>query len=95
MEALPRNITSTLEALAHEYKEYARIQEQAENEKKAIANQIKTLLEKPGTATAGEYKISWITYSKTGIDTKKLERDYPEVAKLVSKSTPCDRLNIN
>lgn len=95
MESLPQNMTGILEALVHEYKEYARIMEQAETEKKNIAGQIKTLLEKPGTAFAGEYKITWSTYDKTGIDVKQLEKEYPAIAKLVAKTTPCDRLTVN
>ena len=95
MESLPKNMTGILEALAHEYKEYARIMDQAETEKKNISNQIKTLLEKPGTAFAGEYKITWSTYDKAGIDTARLKKEYPGVAALLATSTPCDRLTVN
>ena len=94
METKPQYVTSILEALAHEYKEYARIMDQAETEKKNIGNQIKTLLEKPGTTIAGEYKITWSTYGKAGIDTARLKKEYPAIAGLLATSTPCDRLTV-
>lgn len=84
-----------LEALARQYKQYKRMEDELKAELDAIAEAIKAQVKAGVPVIAGEYKISLANVTQARIDAAALRRDYPDVAEAYSKETSYERLTIN
>lgn len=84
-----------LEALAKQYKEYKRMEEEVKAELDAIADAIKAQVKAGVPVIAGEYKISLANVTQARIDGTALRRDMPDVAEAYSKDSSYQRLTIS
>ena len=78
-----------------EYAEYKRIKEEAEKQLKAIQAVIVSELERLKTFeyAGNEHKVSLTTYERTSVDGKSLEKAYPEIYNMFSKTSLASRFN--
>lgn len=84
-----------LEALARQYKQYKRMEDEVKAELDAIAEAIKAQVKAGVPVIAGEYRISLANVTQARIDGAALRRDYPDVADAYSKDSSYQRLTIS
>lgn len=78
-----------------EYAEYKRIKEEAEKQLKALQAVIVSELEKleKPEFIGNEHKASITTYERTSVDGKSLEKAYPDIYNMFSKTSAASRFN--
>ena len=86
---------NALEALARQYKQYKRMEDELKAELDKLADAIKAQVAPGVPVIAGEYKISLANVSQSRIDATALRRDYPGVAEAYSKDSSYQRLTIS
>lgn len=74
--------------------EISMLLEKLEKEKNAIDQKIKLQMEDAAYATAGNYRISWVTAQSQRIDTKRLKAEAPDVYDKFSKDSTCRRFMV-
>lgn len=84
-----------LEALARQYKQYKRMEDELKAELDKLAEAIKAQVPAGAPVIAGEYKISLASVTQSRIDATALRRDMPSVADKYSKETSYERLTIS
>lgn len=66
-------------SICEEYDNLSEQIKQLENEKDAVANQIKAYLKDASVGIVGERKIMWKAVVKNGVDIKRLKSEKPEI----------------
>ena len=84
-----------LEALARQYKQYKRMEDELKEELDKLADAIKAQVKAGAPVIVGEYKISLANVTQARIDATALRRDYPDVAEAYSKDSSYQRLTIS
>ena len=86
---------NALEALARQYKQYKRMEDELKAELDRLADAIKAMIKAGEPVIVGEYKISLANVTQSRIDGDALRRAMPEVAERYSKDSSYQRLTIN
>lgn len=84
-----------LEALARQYKQYKRMEDELKAELDKLADAIKAQVAPGASVIVGEYKISLASVTQSRIDATALRRDMPDVADAYSKDSSYQRLTIS
>jgi putative phage-type endonuclease len=66
----------------------------AERRLKLVDNTFKSLLGENDRAYAGDFLVTWKGYTRSGIDTKRLQAERPEVAGEYIKATPYRKFDV-
>lgn len=82
-------IASRLHALKH-------MREELDDEIEMLQDQLKAEMTARNTEVlnVGDYKVSWTSYERTSIDTKKLRKDMPNIAQLYTTTQTLKRFSI-
>ena len=84
-----------MEAKVHELMELKRMKEELEAEIAASEDAIKAVMGDEELLTAGAYKVSWKTFTRSRVDTTALKKALPEVAAAYTKTTTGRRFCVN
>ena len=89
-------ILMTLESKIKEYREYARMIEELEALKDAIADELKAAMTEAGSSKLiiGEYKLSYTDCTRKDIDKKRLEAEQSEIYTAYLKETSYKRFSV-
>ena len=88
--------TETLLHTIHEYNEYSKMLSEIESIKNNLADTLKSYMTDNGhdTMTVGNYKLSFISVSRTDIDRKKLEAENNGIYNQYLKETTYKRFSV-
>lgn len=82
------------ESTIHELLELKRMREELATEITPLEDRIKAVMGDEELLTAGDYKVSWKTFTSSRVDTTALKKALPEVA-AYTKTTTTLRFSIN
>ena len=87
---------TNLQDKIREYREYARMIEEMEALKDAIADELKTAMTEAGQdkMIVGEYKLSYTDCTRKDIDKKRLEAEHGDIYAAYMKETTYKRFSI-
>lgn len=80
-------ISLTGEELIAPYLHLKQVTKELQDEINQIENQFKSQLQEHTIGTIGEYLIKWSNRTRTGIDTKQLKEQFPDIYKQCLKQT--------
>lgn len=75
------------ESFMDRYDELCEVLKDCEKEKKTVEQYIQSQMKEYEIAYLGDRRITWKTQTRSSLDTKKLKKDYPEIAQEYMKST--------
>lgn len=84
-----------LEALARQYKQYKRMEDELKAELDKLADAIKASVPVGAPVIVGEYKISLAVVNQARLDAAALKRELPEVAARFERASSYERLTVN
>jgi len=87
---------TNLQEKIKEYREYARMIEEMEELKSAIADELKAAMQEAGQdkMIIGEYKLSYTDCTRKDIDKKRLEADHGDIYTAYLKETTYKRFSV-
>ncbi|MEG2787930.1 MAG: YqaJ viral recombinase family protein [Romboutsia sp.] len=75
------------ESFMDRYDELCEVLKDCEKEKKTVEQYIQSQMKEYEIAYLGDRRITWKTQTRSSLDTKKLKKDYPEIAQEYMKTT--------
>lgn len=84
-----------MDNLIREYRRYKRIADEAKAELDKLKPQIIAEMHGENTVIGDDYKVMYKSVRSARIDAAKLRREYPEIAKEVTKEVEANRLTVN